>query len=416
MRDLYDTPELHRVFIQKCLDKFGFLASYGCELTNVEEDRYGVEVTYKNQTTGIKVSFESRENDISVYLIRLIHGDVPAYIDAPSHWFYLDNVVKFRSPSTMLPRKEPRDLFTPDDIDYFLTINADVLKEYGEEILHGDFSIFAELAKQINRPKSSSDSQEFQIITSNEELVTQKKKLPAQIVEYYDTYFSELRNQLQKPDLFSEAVPEFLKGYKRVISIGVRDGVVVAHFPIELKITLSEAKEGDVLMQFPSVPNAKEDSYEFIQFPGSLASDVATFISEGEDIGAELPSEEAFWGVRTFSAPQQKIDPATGELAWEAPWTRLVCADLYHLRFWKNTEQASREAREDVDPYINELESRAKTSTTNTGQNETNTLENFSESREISTSLDGSSADFGQAFDEVPERSRLDESMSFSAA
>jgi hypothetical protein len=46
----YHKPDLHRVFTQECLDKFHYLAAYGCELTSIEDDRYMVEVTYKNQT------------------------------------------------------------------------------------------------------------------------------------------------------------------------------------------------------------------------------------------------------------------------------------------------------------------------------------------------------------------------------
>lgn len=99
-----------------------------------------VEVTYKNQAMGIKVSFEFRENQIFVYLTRLINGEIPAYLDGPSHWFYLDNLVKLKgSPSTTLPRKEFGDWLTPDDIDEILTAYASALKEYGEDVLRGDF-------------------------------------------------------------------------------------------------------------------------------------------------------------------------------------------------------------------------------------------------------------------------------------
>ncbi len=124
VRNVRDISELKRVFIENCLSKFRYLAAYGCELTSIEEDRYLVEITYKNQTTGIKVSFEIRENDIFIYLIQLINGEIPAYLDAPSRWFYLDNVVKLKSPSTTLPRKEFGDWLTPDDIDHILTVYA----------------------------------------------------------------------------------------------------------------------------------------------------------------------------------------------------------------------------------------------------------------------------------------------------
>lgn len=362
MRDSYDIQEPRRTFTQRCLSKFKYLTAYGLELMSIEEDTYGVEITYKNQTTGIKVSFEDRENAIFVYLIRLANGEIPAYLDAPSRWFYLDNVVKLRSPSTTLCSKELGRWLTSQDIDHILTEYAEALKEYGEDVLCGDFSVFVELSKQIDRPRPSSNHDELRLITNNEELNEQKKRLPAQIVEYYDTYFSELRSQLQRIDLFSKAIPQFLTSYKKVISVGGEDGLVVAHFPTELEITMSQTNGGDILMQFPSVANAREDSYKFIQFPGSSVDDLVTLISGGEDIGLEIPPGERLWGVRGFNAPQQKIDPTTGELTWQAAWTRLVCADLYHLRFWEETGRAEREAREDVGPYIRDPE------TANVGQ------------------------------------------------
>lgn len=356
MNDLHDTTELNRIFTQKCLKKFGLLADYDFELTSIEENGYGVEVTYKNQTTGIKVSFEGRENAIFVYLIQLINGKIPAYLDNPSRWFYLDNIVKLRSPSTSLPRKEFGNWLTPSDIDYFLTMYADALKEFGKDVLFGDFSVFTELSKQIDRPRLSSNGEGVRAITSNDELEAQKEKLTSQIVEYYDTYFSELRDQLQNPDLFSEAVPNFLKGYKRIVSIGGHDGIVVVHFSIEKEITLSQTGTGNILRRYPSRLDASEDNYEFMQFPDWSIRDIITFISEGEDISAEIPIGEVFWGIRSFNAPQEKVDPTTGELAWQAPWTRLVCSDLYHLPFWEDTKRAKKEAKEEIEPYIQSVE------------------------------------------------------------
>lgn len=64
-------------------------------------------------------------------------------------------------------------------------------------------------------------------------LYTQSQALPGQIEEFYGAYFSELRSGLARPDVFSEAMPEFLRGYKRVLTVGGTDGVVVAHFPVE---------------------------------------------------------------------------------------------------------------------------------------------------------------------------------------
>lgn len=397
MRDSHNISELQRAFIQKCLDSFTFLAAYGCEVIGVEEDSYGAEVTYKNETTAVKISFEVRENAVFVYLIQLIDGEVPAYLDAPSRWFYLDNVLEFKSPSSGPIQKELEDWLTPESVGYLLASYADALKNYGEDVLHGDFSVFAELTRRIDRSSSSNDG-ELRVIASNEELRVQKEKLPAQIVEYYRTYFHELRSTLNRPDVFSEAVPKYLKGCKRIISIGGRDGAVVAHFPIELGITVSETSKGSVLLQFPSVLDAQEDSYEFIQFPSSPVRDLITLISGGEDVEAGIPTEGVFWGVRGFNAPQQKIDSTSGELAWQAPWTRLTCADLYHLRYWEDEERARREAMDDVEPYIRDMDSQLEKVPVREILGDAETFEDFSEVDMPSGSTNEPQTDLGRAF------------------
>lgn len=197
---------------------------------------------------------------------------------------------------------------------------------------------------------------------TSESLTERLEKLPSNIRRYYHAYFSELRSQLTRPDLFSEAIPGFLKGYKRVISIGGRDGLVVAHFHIESEITLSETDGGRVLRRFTSVPNATEDEYDFITFPGSSVVDLAEFISGQENIGVSIPpniARDRPWEtgiVGVFSEPQLKANSETGELTWQAPWTRLVFADFNYLYFWEDLEQAREEARQDIEPYVRRSE------------------------------------------------------------
>ena len=40
------------------------------------------------------------------------------------------------------------------------------------------------------------------------------------------------------------------------------------------------------------------------------------------------------------------------EVAWEAPWTRLVAVDLNSLRYFEDPGRARAEARADVEPYL----------------------------------------------------------------
>lgn len=182
-------------------------------------------------------------------------------------------------------------------------------------------------------------------------LRAQLEELPGHIQRFYGAYFSELREGLSRSDLFSEAVPGFLKGHKRVLALGGEDGVVVAHFPVELEITVSGKDSGKVLLRFSSEPRADEDVYDFAAPFELPVRELAEAISGEEDIGLGI-SAGVPWGVIGFAAPQQKVDATTGRLAWEAPWTRLTCADFNSLHFWRDPEQARREAREDLGPYV----------------------------------------------------------------
>lgn len=193
-----------------------------------------------------------------------------------------------------------------------------------------------------------------------DDLYAQLEALPERIKRFYGAYFAELRRGLERPDVFSAAVPGFLEGHKRVLAVGGTDGVTVAHFPVELEITVSGKDSGAVLLRFSSEPEAGRDVYEFVAPFDLSARRLAELLSEEEDIGLEIPEGEP-WGVQGFASPQQKVDTTTGQLAWQAPWTRLICADFHSLDYWSDERRAQTEAREDLDPYRRPSEPRAAT-------------------------------------------------------
>lgn len=180
----------------------------------------------------------------------------------------------------------------------------------------------------------------------------QQERLTTKIPEYYRAYFSELRSQLERPDVFTDAVPDWMRGYKRVVAVGGRDGLVVVHFPRQTGISIDRT-DGTNLLHFPSEPDANDDSYEFITFPSESVSALANFIGGGEDIEIGLEPDMP-WGAKGFTAPQQAVNVAgeRAELAWSAPWTRMVATDFYSLGYWEDPERARAEAREDIEPYV----------------------------------------------------------------
>ena len=179
----------------------------------------------------------------------------------------------------------------------------------------------------------------------------QQQRLLTQISEFYGVYFSELRDRLEQPDVFAEAVPDHMRGRKRVVAVGGRDGLLVVHTPIEQEIVFTVEASGKTLAHFPAEPNAEDDRYKFVTFPGESVGVLANFIGGGEEIDLDIPSD-ALWGVKGFSAPQQRVDAESGELAWTAPWTRLVAVDPYHFGYFEDLQRAKAEAIEDVEPYV----------------------------------------------------------------
>jgi hypothetical protein len=174
--------------------------------------------------------------------------------------------------------------------------------------------------------------------------------LPPRIMGYYDIYFSELRRQLGRSDLLHEAVPDYLKGYKRVVTILGEDGVAVFHYPADTDLT-TRGMDGAVQTDSADPEGAISDSYNFVASIDEPVRDIVTNLSDGNDVGLDIKPLVS-WGVQGFTAPQQIVDASTGQLVWQAPWTRLVIADSLHLHFWDDTDRAKREAEEDLEPYI----------------------------------------------------------------
>jgi hypothetical protein len=126
------------------------ILEYGCGRPRIRRTSYSVDITYKNATTGIKVSLEPRENLVIVYLIRLADGEIPSYLDSPSSWHYLDTIIALRAPTDAVKQKLPDEQLTASDVERILTEYADALRKYGDDVLRGDFSVFGELDRRLH--------------------------------------------------------------------------------------------------------------------------------------------------------------------------------------------------------------------------------------------------------------------------
>ena len=259
----------------------------------------------------------------------------------------LSYVEYLRERATVIPsrgnERAPGGPVVPDPDDEYLVHLAEDAQ--ADRIVSGDKD-FREL------PQADTPIEFFVALIEAE-----KEKLLTQIPAYYSAYFSELRSQLDRSDVFTEAVPDWMRGYKRVVTVSGRDGVVVVHFPRIMEISIDRA-DGTNLLRFSSEPNAFDHSYEFIAFLEESVSVLANLIGGGEDIEIGIDPDVP-WGVRGFSRPQQRANTSGGlaELTWEAPWSRIVAADFYSLLYFEDPERARAEARADTEPYIQQGES-----------------------------------------------------------
>jgi hypothetical protein len=193
-------------------------------------------------------------------------------------------------PSRQVERSPGDPIVTDPDDEYLVHLAQDA---QAARIVSGDPD-FRRLS-QADTPRELIDAL----------LYAQQEKLLSQIPEYYRVHYSELRSQMERPEVFAEAVPDWMRGYKRVVSVGASDGLVVAHFPRVLEVSIIQ-EDGTNLQRFPSEPHADDDTYEFIQFPGESVRVLANFIGGGEDIEIGIEPGDPCWGVKGFSRPSSE--------------------------------------------------------------------------------------------------------------
>jgi putative PIN family toxin of toxin-antitoxin system len=124
---------------------------------------------------------------------RLTVDDVLSYVE------YLREHATF-VPSRQVERSPGDPMVTDPDDEYLVHLAQDT---QADRIVSGDPD-FRGLS-QADTPREFIDAL----------LYAQQEKLLSQIPEYYRVYYSELRSQLERPEVFAEAVPDWMKGYTR---------------------------------------------------------------------------------------------------------------------------------------------------------------------------------------------------------
>lgn len=82
---------------------------------------------------------------MGLYLIRLVNGQIPEYLDAPRHWVYLDQILSQKSSHEMVKQESLGKWLRAKDVDRILQEYSQVLRQYAEEVLTGKTGLFESL-------------------------------------------------------------------------------------------------------------------------------------------------------------------------------------------------------------------------------------------------------------------------------
>lgn len=142
-------------FSHVCLEKFHILVTeFACKSV-VKKERAGVcRVIFRNRTTAVEIGLEWREQYIYVELYRLVDGKMeenPIVIRPESALtvFNLEDLIAIRAPERQLSSQPPGKPLTGHDIEKILTDRALALRDYGRDVLQGDFRVFRKLDRIV---------------------------------------------------------------------------------------------------------------------------------------------------------------------------------------------------------------------------------------------------------------------------
>lgn len=134
-------------------EQFKFLElQFGFRLRESIKQPWGYELTFTNATTGIKLSYVFQEAYIFIMLYRLVHGVIlenPRIIQDNTNLtgYGLDDILLIRNPEALIkPAYQYGDsskYYNPENgLTLYVSEFAKNLKEYAQDVLCGDFSIF----------------------------------------------------------------------------------------------------------------------------------------------------------------------------------------------------------------------------------------------------------------------------------
>jgi hypothetical protein len=143
-------------FDELAKEQFKFLKlDFECILSECKKENWGYELIYLNKTTAVKIVYEFREAYIFINLYQLVNGnliDNPSTITANTHLhgYSLDDIITHKNRSALIQPvyqyHETSEYYdSQTGLALYVSAFANNLKEYGADILLGNFKIFSQL-------------------------------------------------------------------------------------------------------------------------------------------------------------------------------------------------------------------------------------------------------------------------------
>jgi hypothetical protein len=154
------SPETSDLFERLVLEIFDFLITdYGFAVMKTEKDGHGARITLGSNAAAIQLNYEPGGLRIWVLLYRLLKGHLPEYPltvipGEKSDLFYIQDIMVAKEPrirgSDLYVSIGQLGMFTPITEEYLrekLQTIADCVRQYAQDVLAGNFTIFEEAQK-----------------------------------------------------------------------------------------------------------------------------------------------------------------------------------------------------------------------------------------------------------------------------
>jgi hypothetical protein len=147
-RDLLDR------FERECRKRFKFLEEeFNFKPPKRQRTSVFCSLIYQNEMTAVEASLEPMDGGVFVLVSRLVNGEIPEYPifvtrKMTLHSYYLDDLVSLKQPDAA---KRQASMYPASGVKIAKCVaqSASQLREFGSNILRGDFSVFSQLEEMV---------------------------------------------------------------------------------------------------------------------------------------------------------------------------------------------------------------------------------------------------------------------------